>query len=88
MNLFIQIYGCSLVKEMYTIGSYVETLDSSRKSLKDTIHNACVVSYIAGAAACMPILSFCTVILTDCLYGLVRHTCCKSYTIITSKEEQ
>ena len=35
---------CSLVKEMYTIASHVERLDDNRKSLKDTVHSACVVS--------------------------------------------
>ena len=34
----------SLVKEMYTIKPHVEGLDECRKCLKDTIHNACVVS--------------------------------------------
>ena len=35
---------CRLVEEIYTITSYVERLDDNRKSLKDTIHDTCVVS--------------------------------------------
>ena len=40
---------CSLVKEMYAIALHVERLDDNRKSLKGTVHDACVVSCFEAA---------------------------------------